>query len=108
FKTPGSREGMVVVIEVEPQSGASEHVMTQVRSRIASEHGVVTEATALVRPSQLHRTTSGKIQRCRCRDAYFAGDMECYARWPSQTPKVSPTIDGIRDWLCQRLAKHLG
>ena len=72
-------EGAALVLEVErrhrePDTDAIFH---SVRQAVAREHGIPLQALALVRAGTLARTSSGKIQRSRAREAYLAGTLEC-------------------------------
>ena len=46
-----------------------------IRRAVADEHGLTLWDVALVRPAAVLKTSSGKIQRGACRDAYAAGTL---------------------------------
>ncbi len=52
-----------------------ERVAEAVRRAIADEHEVGVHAVVLIRTGTLLKTSSGKIQRRACRDAYLAGEL---------------------------------
>src|SRR5207248_1022375 len=47
-------------------------------------------AFALLKPGAVPRTSSGKIQRCACRDAFLAGILEEFGRWRA----AGQSVDG--------------
>jgi acyl-CoA synthetase (AMP-forming)/AMP-acid ligase II len=55
--------------------------MTSVRRSIAERHQVSLCAIAIVPPGSLPKTTSGKLQRFLCRDAFRAGEFQLLASW---------------------------
>ena len=50
-------------------------VIDAVSSAVLQEHDLALDAVVLVRGNTLPRTSSGKIRRQTCRDAYLAGDL---------------------------------
>ncbi|MGO4390645.1 amino acid adenylation domain-containing protein [Variovorax sp. M-6] len=75
-----SGEAVVLALEVERRAATTdadaEAVFRAVRRAIAVEHGLPVHAVALVRAGALPRTSSGKIQRHRCREAFLANALE--------------------------------
>ncbi|MEO3928559.1 amino acid adenylation domain-containing protein [Micromonosporaceae bacterium B7E4] len=82
--TQDGREQLVVVHEVAPgrREGAAEPtaVVAAIRARIAEEHQVQPYAVVLIRAGAIPRTTSGKIQRHRCRARFLDGTLPVVAR----------------------------
>jgi len=78
--TPGG-EAVVLALELERRAEPTdaEAVFRAVRRAIAVEHGLPVHAVALVRAGALPRTSSGKIQRHRCRDAFLANELALVA-----------------------------
>lgn len=74
--TPGG-EAVVLALELQrrPVPTDTEAVFSAVRRAIAVEHGLPVHAVALVRAGALPRTSSGKIQRHRCREAFLANEL---------------------------------
>jgi amino acid adenylation domain-containing protein len=73
-------EGVVLALELDrrAQAGAeadAEAVFRAVRRAIAVEHGLPVHAVALLRAGGLPRTSSGKVQRHRCREAFLAHEL---------------------------------
>ncbi|MDI3381092.1 amino acid adenylation domain-containing protein [Xenophilus aerolatus] len=71
-------EGAVLVLELERRHREpdTDAIFESVRRAVAREHGVALQALALVRAGTLARTSSGKIQRSRAREAYLAGTLD--------------------------------
>lgn len=76
-ETPAG-EGVVLALELDRRAQAeadAEAVFRAVRRAIAVEHGLPVHAVALLRAGGLPRTSSGKVQRHRCREAFLAGEL---------------------------------
>ncbi len=69
-------ERLVVVQEVERRPGISyERLAEKAVQAIAEEHELLTYQLVLIRAGTIPKTTSGKIQRSACREAYLAGAL---------------------------------
>lgn len=87
-------EQLVVVHQV-----AREHrridmapVLRAVRSAIVAEHDVNPYQIVLLRPASLPLTSSGKVQRSRCRDMLATNQLEQLAAWTQ-----SAVVESIED-----------
>ena len=58
------------------QDGAYASLCEQVTSSIAHEHGASVDTLCVVAPRTVPKTTSGKIARRRCRDAFLADKLD--------------------------------
>ena len=58
-----------------------EPVFRAARQAIVEEFEVDPASLVLLRPGNLPRTSSGKVQRSRCRAMYLAGELEVVGRW---------------------------
>lgn len=75
-------ERLVVVHEIERRKqGHLDEVFDAVCRAVSAEHEVAVEAIVLVRAGSIPKTSSGKIQRHACRQAYLAGSLEEVGRW---------------------------
>jgi acyl-CoA synthetase (AMP-forming)/AMP-acid ligase II/cytochrome P450/acyl carrier protein len=77
--TEGATEQVIVLQEVQRGRLAGlngEVVAREIQRAIASEHGLQVHAVLLLKPGRLARTTSGKIQRAACRDAFIKQTLE--------------------------------
>jgi natural product biosynthesis luciferase-like monooxygenase protein/amino acid adenylation domain-containing protein len=69
-------ERLVVVQEVDRRPGSSfESLAGRVRQAVAEEHEIEVHRLVLVRAGSIPKTTSGKIQRRACREAWLAGRL---------------------------------
>ncbi|OLF11712.1 hypothetical protein BLA60_12380 [Actinophytocola xinjiangensis] len=69
-------ERLVVVNEVGRTDRDLAEIVAAVRTEIAARHEIRAHAVVLVRPASVPRTTSGKVQRHRCRADYLAGNLK--------------------------------
>jgi acyl-CoA synthetase (AMP-forming)/AMP-acid ligase II len=53
---------------------------------IAAEHGLQVEAIALIKPSSLPRTSSGKTQRRACREQFLKQELTLVEQWTRKQP----------------------
>ncbi|MCS7313024.1 MAG: fatty acyl-AMP ligase, partial [Acidobacteria bacterium] len=79
FGIPDEREGterIVIIAETRVQDPARwARIEADVRERVLREVGVPVSEIRLVPPGTLPKTTSGKLQRVQCRQAYLAGKV---------------------------------
>jgi acyl-CoA synthetase (AMP-forming)/AMP-acid ligase II len=81
--TSAGRERLVIVQEVRPghPRATLEGIARAIRVRVAEEHFVPVWGVVLTRPARIPRTSSGKVQRHACRDAFVAGHLEPLLEW---------------------------
>jgi acyl transferase domain-containing protein/acyl-CoA synthetase (AMP-forming)/AMP-acid ligase II len=134
-------EQVALVVEVERTALRrlpSDEVIANIRRAVADEHELQVHAIALVKPATIPKTSSGKIQRRACRDAFLGGALEVVAEWrqPPAAAAGAPlrdagaplrdvgvplrdvgaafrrpdprTRDGLRAWIIERMAKDAG
>jgi acyl-CoA synthetase (AMP-forming)/AMP-acid ligase II/acyl carrier protein len=71
------RQLLVLVQEVARKGEADlTRVLDAVRGAVLEEHGLALDAVVLVRSGTIPRTSSGKIQRHACREAFLAGELK--------------------------------
>lgn len=75
--TSSGREGLVVVAEC--RSATPKIVRDNVARAIREAVGVTPADIVLVEPRTLPKTSSGKLQRSRCRAAYMSGELSTVA-----------------------------
>lgn len=61
------------------------------RAAVSDEHGLQLHTLVLVRPGRVPRTTSNKVQRSACREAFLAGDLDPLG---VSTLEIRRTTDG--------------
>jgi acyl-CoA synthetase (AMP-forming)/AMP-acid ligase II len=79
----GDRIALVAEVDTEQlaKPRAADVVIAAIRLAVAEQHGVQLHAVVLVAPRTIPKTTSGKLQRLKCRDAFLAGTMPVLAVW---------------------------
>jgi acyl-CoA synthetase (AMP-forming)/AMP-acid ligase II len=78
----GTPAGLVLVFEVDRHAKVTaEEIAGAVAPAITRRHGLALAALVLLRTLGLPRTTSGKVQRVACRDAYLRGSLPVVGRW---------------------------
>jgi FkbH-like protein len=77
FSVEGEGEERLVLVLERSRRGRApvEEIAAAVRRSIAGEHGVAASEVVLIRAETLPRTTSGKVRRRACRDAWLAGGL---------------------------------
>ncbi|NOZ41065.1 MAG: hypothetical protein GXP24_12695, partial [Planctomycetes bacterium] len=77
------KEKLVVVHQInrEHRKADFDEVIRDVRAAIAREHELDLQAIVLIKPVSLPITSSGKVQRRRCREQYLAGELKVVAQW---------------------------
>ncbi|MFD9596934.1 fatty acyl-AMP ligase [Kitasatospora sp. NPDC059973] len=76
---PGTGEQIVVMHEVRRRPGAPEELAEfarRLRGRLAERVGVRIPNLVLLRPGQVRKTTSGKVQRSLMRELFMTGALE--------------------------------
>lgn len=83
-------EQLVVVHQVhrEHRRGNLDEALQAVRAAIVEQHEINPQAIVLIKPASLPLTTSGKVQRSRCRELYEAGDLNILAQWEQRTTEA--------------------
>jgi acyl-CoA synthetase (AMP-forming)/AMP-acid ligase II len=79
-----------------------EEIIGAIRQVIVMEHWVDVYAIALLKPSTLPKTTSGKVQRHRCREQFLAGTLASLYQWVCpDSERLDPSdlsrLPGIED-----------
>ncbi|MBF6353222.1 HAD-IIIC family phosphatase [Nocardia higoensis] len=81
-------EQPVVVAEVRGDDPAVlAEIAGAVRAVITTEHGLALAAVVLIRPATMFKTSSGKVQRSACRQAYLSGELLALSAAPIRSPE---------------------
>ncbi|MEX0818306.1 MAG: aminotransferase class I/II-fold pyridoxal phosphate-dependent enzyme [Pirellulaceae bacterium] len=76
------RECLIVMTEVERTRHKDwSGVIQAIRGNVTREHELAPDVIALVRFGSMPKTSSGKIQRHACRDAFLEDSLPVIARW---------------------------
>jgi acyl-CoA synthetase (AMP-forming)/AMP-acid ligase II len=80
-------ERLVVVYEVQRsfirEIDNNESIFKEMRQTVAAEHGLDLYAAVLVKTGSIPKTSSGKIRRRACREAFLNGDLNVIHGWGS-------------------------
>lgn len=101
-------EQLVVVQEVErahQQTLNSEEIIAEIRQAISEAHELQVHAVALVKSGNVHKTSSGKIQRRQCKANFLAGQLEVLADW-SENPRLTAKVRDLHNQV-ESLAERL-
>ena len=103
------REQLIVVQELQRRTkGDLGPVFDAIRRAVSAEHEMAVDAIVLVKASSVPKTSSNKIQRHACREAYLNGSLTVLAQWntgdspefahdDTQADSAGPQAS-IRDW----------
>ena len=83
--------GLVVAIKGDGSDAAA--IFASLREALAEGHQIQPAILALIRPADLPKTSSGKIQRQACRAAYLSGTLSTTAMWRSDSSSTVPTLE---------------
>jgi len=91
-------ERLVIVQEVQRNRTASDKdIVDAIRQRVVEEHEVQVYAVALIRQGTIAKTSSGKIQRNACRQAFVAGKLEIEFEWRNLPDPTTSENKAIRE-----------
>lgn len=71
-------------------------VSNHIRRAITAAHDLQVYAIVLVKPGSIPKTSSGKIQRYRCRELFLSGELAVVGDW-SESPKHKREFSKIQD-----------
>ncbi len=86
------REQLAVVHQIhrELRHVDLDEVLRAIRAAIVDEHEIDPHAIVLIRPASLPVTSSGKVQRQRCREHYLADELTIMAQWINPPAAAEP------------------
>lgn len=77
----GDKESLVVVVEVRPEAASTldiDAVARDIMRKVSAEHEIPVDEVVLLKPSQIPKTTSGKVQRAQCRQMWQDGAFQLH------------------------------
>jgi len=112
------QEQLVVVTEIKRthirQLDHAE-VFDVIKMAVAEEHDIPVYAATLLSPGRMLKTSSGKIQRGACRQAWLNGTLHSMANWiraadmdEADFIQQEPSIEAMKNWLSSWLSNKLG
>jgi 8-amino-7-oxononanoate synthase len=117
-----NEERLVVVQEVkrDQMRGDMGPAIEAIRSLVTKRHELQVYAVVLLKPAALPLTTSGKVKRRACRDAFLSESLASVAQWKlerrEETPRAVVSLDvspgagsagAIEAWLKVAVAQQL-
>jgi amino acid adenylation domain-containing protein len=108
-------EGMVIVQEVERgREQDTAGMASAIRSAVVKHHEIQPHAILLISAGEIPKTSSGKVQRYKCRTQFIAGDFKPLAQWHARVegkeapalaarPGNGPTSSVVEEWLVAKL-----
>ena len=118
FSVPiDGQEQLVILQELERshRDADSNAVISSIRQAVSEFYEIDAYAIVLLRPGQVHRTSSGKVQRFACRQDYLNGKFEPVAQWKAPTSPASAgkesspsDAESLAEWMTRRLAGAIG
>jgi len=103
-------ERLVIVYEVERSALRqidADSVFKQIRQAITAEHSLDLYAAVLVKTGSIPKTSSGKIRRRACHDAFLNGTLNIVKDW-SQNPEHLLTFKNLQAEVDSVLQQFLG
>ena len=83
-------EQLVVLQEIAQHSATDldvQSIFREIRAAVSKEHGLTLHSIVLLKPRSLLRTSSGKIQRSACREAFIDKKLRTVAYWDQANVK---------------------
>ena len=94
------REELVIVHQVSREHRRDDMgpILRAIRAAIVEEHEVDPLSIVLLRPASLPLTSSGKVQRSRCRELFERGELDQLAAWmhPVEPKAIAETAPAVR------------
>jgi acyl transferase domain-containing protein/acyl-CoA synthetase (AMP-forming)/AMP-acid ligase II/acyl carrier protein len=106
-------EQLVFVAEPEYVQSDWQPLLERIREVIATYHDISPAAVVLLKRGGMYKTSSGKLQRSACRQAFREGGLHTLATWQphpvtaSASKPSQPTVKDLHRWLCEELAARL-
>jgi len=100
FSIDGVRQEQLVVVHQirrEFRKNDMDEVLRAIRTAVVSEHELDPQHIVLIRSASLPITSSGKVQRNRCREQFLMGELAVIAEWHApagEQPSEGETGDG--------------
>jgi len=69
-------------------------LIDRVRAAVVDHHGILLAAVSVLSHGAMPKTSSGKLRRRACRDAFSDGSLDEIARWVADPELASPLVAG--------------
>lgn len=113
-------ERLAIVQEVNRRPGADfDEIIDRIRHRVVENHEVQVAFVTLIKPHTILKTSSGKIRRSACREAFLQGHLLSVAVWKESArsesvrgvalPSETQALDAVslQTWLIEHLSAKL-
>ncbi|MGA9770376.1 MAG: amino acid adenylation domain-containing protein [Blastocatellia bacterium] len=101
-------ERLVIVQEIDSKQTNIDEINDSIRSKVAEKHELQPFAVVLIKQWSIPKTSSGKIQRRACKEAFIKGQLEGLNEWRDRaTGLASKEAESSRDALQQSLVTLL-
>ncbi|TRW90367.1 type I polyketide synthase [Candidatus Methylobacter oryzae] len=103
------QERPVVVVELNQSCGDYQPIVQAIRSALAEAHELEVHAVALLKKGTILKTSSGKLQRHGCKQAFLQQRLESHELWqqPSAVKTSAVSAGTLAGWLVTKLAEAL-
>lgn len=93
----GDREGLVIAHEVERDTSAADaqQILQIIIQAVAAEHDQQVYSVSLLRSGSIPRTSSGKVQRSRCREMFLSRTLDLVASYFQSQNRVAGMSYGL-------------
>jgi acyl-CoA synthetase (AMP-forming)/AMP-acid ligase II len=92
-----SEERLAIVQEIDTRAEADlDQVIAAIREAVAAEHELQVYAVTLIKPGQIPKTSSGKIQRRASRRKFLEGAFDTVAEWCAAASEEVEHLLGVR------------
>jgi acyl-CoA synthetase (AMP-forming)/AMP-acid ligase II len=76
-------EKLALIIEIKKQPSTAKDIFESIRKKISIHFGIKIDTIVLVKERTLHKTSSGKLKRSACKNAFLKGTLSVLAQQKS-------------------------
>ncbi|MDD2761123.1 MAG: beta-ketoacyl synthase N-terminal-like domain-containing protein, partial [Methylomonas sp.] len=107
--TEQDQERLVVVVELNQTVDDVQPVMQAIRAALAEVHEIEVYALVLLKKGAILKTSSGKLQRQACKNAFLENRLDSHALWRQAQAAQNHAMDqqSLAAWLVAKLAVAL-
>jgi acyl transferase domain-containing protein/acyl-CoA synthetase (AMP-forming)/AMP-acid ligase II/acyl carrier protein len=111
-----SEPELILVQEVHRSAKQFDEIFSAILDCCSQELPVLPSEIVLIKQSSLPRTSSGKVQRSGCKQAFLAKELHVYAQWQRKTHQPEQQVPSLANaheknsltlWMKQWLASNL-
>lgn len=104
-----NQEKLVIVAELNQSVVDYQSVLQAIRTALAEVHELEVYAVLLLKKGTILKTSSGKLQRQACKQAFLQNDFDPHTQWQQKSAVKLKAIESksLADWLVSKLAASL-